>query len=81
MPASIYTVEPTGDLTFVHLRLGEHLLVASAHADFRANPDDPIWIEFDQDHLHVFDANTEAALADPSESIATVPATEFAHQA
>jgi len=81
LPASVYTVEPTGDLTFVHVRLGGQLLVASAHADFRANPDDPIWIEFDQDHLHVFDAGTEAALAEPSETIATVPAAEFAHQA
>ncbi len=58
----VYTVEPTGDLTYVHLRLGEHLLVASAGADFRANPDDPIWVEFDQEHLHLFDARTDLAL-------------------
>ena len=70
LPPSIYTVEPTGDLTFVHFRLGGQLLVASAHADFRANPDDPIWVEFDQDHLHVFDANSQAALAEASETVA-----------
>ena len=64
--ARIYTVEPTGDLTYVHLLVGKLLLVASADADFRAAPDDPIWIEFDQDHLHLFDARTEATLADPT---------------
>jgi len=81
LAATIYTVEPTGDLTFVHFRLGSQLLVASADADFRANPDDPIWVEFDQDHLHLFDARTEAALAEASETVTSVPAAEFAHQA
>jgi multiple sugar transport system ATP-binding protein len=70
MGATIYTVEPTGDLTYVHVRLGEHLIVASAEAEFRASPDDPIWVEFDQDHLHLFDAATDAALP-PVESPAT----------
>ena len=60
--AQVYTVEPTGDLTYVHFRLGGQLLVASEDADFRAAPDDPIWVEFDQDHLHLFDATTEQAL-------------------
>lgn len=62
MPARIYTVEPTGDMTFVHIRLGEAIIVASADAGFMAEPDDPIWIEFDQDHVHLFDAHTEQAL-------------------
>ena len=64
MEGRVYTVEPTGDLTFVHLKLGDHLLVASDHADFRAAPDAPIWIAFDQEHLHLFDAETELTLAD-----------------
>ena len=62
IPAKIYTVEPTGDFTFVHLRLGEHILVASADASYRAAPDQPVWVEFDQDHLHIFDAETEQAI-------------------
>ncbi len=64
MEGRVYTVEPTGDLTFVHLKLGDHLFVASDHADFRAAPDAPIWVMFDQDHLHLFDAETELALED-----------------
>ena len=64
MEGRVYTVEPTGDLTYVHLKLGEHLLVASNHADFRAAPDAQIWIAFDQEHLHLFDAETEQLLED-----------------
>ena len=62
MPARIYTVEPTGDLTYVHVKLGDHLLVASTEAGFRADPDSPLWITFDQEHLHLFDAETEQLL-------------------
>lgn len=72
-PVTVHTVEPTGDLTYVHVRLGQQLIAASADADFRAKPDDPIWIEFDQNHLHLFDVTTSAALAYPSEA-ATSPA-------
>ncbi len=63
MAARVYTVEPTGDLTYVHLRLGEQLLVASTEPGFRAAPDDPIWIEFDQEQLHLFDAASGETLA------------------
>jgi multiple sugar transport system ATP-binding protein len=62
LPARIYTVEPTGDVTFVHVRLGEHILVASTAPDFRADADDPVWIDFDAQHVHLFDKQTEAAL-------------------
>jgi multiple sugar transport system ATP-binding protein len=67
MEGRIYTVEPTGDLTYVHFKLGELLLVASAEADFRAAPDAPIWLMFDQEHLHLFDAETEQLLREPGE--------------
>ena len=77
LAAKVYTVEPTGDLAYVHFRLGEQLLVASADADFRAGADDPIWVEFDQDHLHLFDAATQAALA-PVERASGVAAGERA---
>lgn len=58
----IYTVEPTGDITFVHAQLGEHFLVASTSERFRGTPDQPIRIEFDQDHLYLFDRATGEAL-------------------
>jgi multiple sugar transport system ATP-binding protein len=68
MEGRVYTVEPTGDLTYVHVKLGDHLLVASADADFRAAPDSPIWLTFDQEHLHLFDAESEQRLREPGEA-------------
>lgn len=62
VPAQIYTVEPTGDLTFVHLNFGGLVFVASAGIDFKAKSDDQIWVEFDQHQMHMFDARTEQAL-------------------
>jgi multiple sugar transport system ATP-binding protein len=63
LQARVYTVEPTGDVTFVHVRLGEHILVASTDPSFRTDADAPIWLDFDQTHLHLFDGQTRATLA------------------
>jgi multiple sugar transport system ATP-binding protein len=62
LPARIYTVEPTGDLTYVHLWLGDQLLVASAPGTYRAAADQPIKLDFDQERLYLFDAETKRAL-------------------
>jgi multiple sugar transport system ATP-binding protein len=62
LPARIYTVEPTGDLTYVHVWLGKQLLVASAQGRYRAAADDPVRLEFDQDRLYLFDASSSQAL-------------------
>jgi multiple sugar transport system ATP-binding protein len=62
LPARIYTVEPTGDLTYIHVWLGQQLLVASAPGTYRGAADQPIRLDFDQDRLYLFDAETERAL-------------------
>jgi multiple sugar transport system ATP-binding protein len=62
LPARIYTVEPTGDLTFVHVGLGSQVLIASAPGTYRGTADQPIRLEFDQDRLYLFDGVTEQAL-------------------
>ena len=59
----IYTVEPTGDITFVHVYLGSSIIVASVSPDVRLASDDQVWVEFDQQKLHLFDGATEQALA------------------
>jgi multiple sugar transport system ATP-binding protein len=62
LQARVYTVEPTGDVTFVHVRLGEHILVASTDPGFHMDADSPIWLDFDQAHIHLFDGQTKASL-------------------
>ena len=65
LPGRLYTVEPTGDLTFVHVYLGSHLLVASTTEHFRGAPDQPVRIELDQAHLYLFDRHSQLALGAP----------------
>jgi len=61
--ARVYTVEPTGDVTFVHFRIGEHILAASVDPTFQISADAPIWVDFDQRNIHLFDAQSKATLA------------------
>jgi multiple sugar transport system ATP-binding protein len=72
LPARVYTVEPTGDITYVHVRLGEQLLVASVPGLYRIKTDAPVWLDFDQDHLYVFDRQTTEALRPDKEAAAQV---------
>jgi multiple sugar transport system ATP-binding protein len=58
----VYTVEPTGDITFVHVNLGTDSLVVSTPPGPRLAPDAPVWLSLDQDRLHLFDAATTLAL-------------------
>jgi multiple sugar transport system ATP-binding protein len=59
----VYTVEPTGDITFVHVRLGNDTLVISVPPDVRLIADAPVWLAFDQQRLHFFDRQSGQALA------------------
>ena len=58
----VYTVEPTGDITFAHVRLGAATVVVSAPPDTRLAADAPVWLAFDQQRLHFFDRQTGQAL-------------------
>jgi multiple sugar transport system ATP-binding protein len=62
VPGLVYTVEPTGDVTFVHVRLGDDTIVVSVPPHVRLAPNDNVQIHFDQDKLHLFDGETGWAL-------------------
>jgi multiple sugar transport system ATP-binding protein len=62
VPGRIYTIEPTGDLTYAHVMLGTSTIVASIPPDRRLQPDQPVWVAFDPQKLHLFDAKTGQAL-------------------
>jgi multiple sugar transport system ATP-binding protein len=63
IPGRVYTVEPTGDVTYAHLRVGADILVVSVAPGFRPLPDEPMWLELDQERLHLFDGKTHQALS------------------
>ncbi|MBA3518579.1 MAG: TOBE domain-containing protein, partial [Rhizobiales bacterium] len=62
-PGKVYTIEPTGDVTFVQVDLGNGMLIVSLEPHVPIRPDEPVWVEFDQNKMHLFDGQTETALA------------------
>jgi len=52
----IYTVEPTGDVTYAHVRLGKETIIVSVAPDVMLAANQTVWLSFDQDRLHLFDA-------------------------
>jgi multiple sugar transport system ATP-binding protein len=61
-PGKIYTVEPTGDVTFAQVFIAEAVVNISVDPSVHLSPDEPVWIEFDQERVHLFDAETTSAL-------------------
>ena len=62
IPAKAYTVEPTGDVTFVQAFLSGAIVNISVPPNVDVAPDEPIWLEFDQERMHLFDGATEMAV-------------------
>ncbi len=62
VPSKVYTVEPTGDITFVQTFLSGALVNISLDPTSRVEPDESVFIEFDQKRMHLFDGETEMAL-------------------
>lgn len=63
IPGRVYTVEPTGDITYAHIHLGAAVIVVSVAPEVKISPDDPVWLAFDQEKLHLFDSASRQALA------------------
>jgi multiple sugar transport system ATP-binding protein len=60
--AKVYTVEPTGDVTFVQIFLSGAIVNISLPPTVKVRPDEQVWLEFDQKRMHLFDSETELAL-------------------
>jgi multiple sugar transport system ATP-binding protein len=62
VPGTVYTVEPTGDVTFAQVFINGALVNISVEPSVILTPDEKVFIEFDQDRMHLFDAETTMAL-------------------
>jgi multiple sugar transport system ATP-binding protein len=62
IPANVFIVEPMGDMAVVIAKVYDTRLQVVTTPDFRAQPNQPIWLSFDQEHTHLFDMQTEMAL-------------------
>ena len=58
MPASVYVSELMGNETFVFLRPFGEKIIARAPADFRAELDDKVWIQFESEKACFFDTES-----------------------
>ncbi len=56
LPATVYVTELMGSESFVFLKLGGHKIIARAPADFRADEEAVVWLQFDTAKAHFFDA-------------------------
>ncbi|WP_108396063.1 ABC transporter ATP-binding protein [Devosia submarina] len=62
VPGKVYTVEPTGDITFAQIFINGAVVNISVEPSVLLTPDEQVFIEFDQDRMHLFDAETTMAL-------------------
>ncbi len=62
VPGRVHTVEPTGDITFAQVLVDGEVVNISLAPSVALEPDESVWIEFDQDRMHLFDGATTAAL-------------------
>ncbi|MCA1723900.1 MAG: TOBE domain-containing protein [Thermomicrobia bacterium] len=77
----VYAVEPTGDITFVHVRVGNDPIVASVEPDVTFVPDEDIWLTPDLHRLHFFDGASGLAIRDKITSPGQMPRAAFASEA
>jgi len=62
IPARVNVVEPMGSLNVIYVSTGSARLAATTSPDFFRKTGDPVWLTFDQDKAHLFDAVTEQRL-------------------
>ena len=62
IPATVYVTEPLGKENLLTLKIGQHLVKASVPGRVPAKLDEPVWLEFDPDAVHLFDGDSEMAI-------------------
>ena len=62
LPARVYVTELMGSEAFVFLTSGKQKIIARAPADFRAEEEALVWLEFEMAKAHFFDSTTGVRL-------------------
>jgi len=62
VPGKVHTVEPTGDVTFAQILIDNEIVNISLPPTVAIEPDQQVWVEFDQERMHLFDGATTMAL-------------------
>lgn len=62
VPGKVYTVEPTGDVTFAQIFVSGAIVNISLPPTYAIRPDETVHVIFDKARMHLFDGETEMAL-------------------
>ncbi len=77
----VYAVEPTGDITFVHVRVAGDAVIASVEPDVTFAPDEDVWVTPNMDRIYFFDAVSGLAIRDKVRSPGEIARASFASEA
>jgi multiple sugar transport system ATP-binding protein len=76
----VYAVEPTGDITFVHVRVAGDAVIASVEPDVTFAPDEDVWVTPNMDRIYFFDAVSGLAIRDKIRSPGEIARASFASE-
>jgi len=62
LEVTVLVVEPLGSQNLLTIRVDDHVLKVSTHPDFRAAPDQPIWVRFPAEKIRWIDRDTGKTL-------------------
>jgi multiple sugar transport system ATP-binding protein len=60
--ASLYTIEPLGDMLILDFKVVDYLVKAVVNPDFEVENVDKLWVKFPVDRIYLFDKKTGKAL-------------------
>ena len=58
MPAEVYISEPLGEMLIIDFLLEEKIIKVSTSPDVRVDIGEKMWLSFDFDKVHLFDARS-----------------------
>lgn len=62
MEASVYVVQPLGAEVIIDTKVGDTLVKVRATPETKVEMNEKVWLTFNEDHIHLFDAKSEKAL-------------------
>jgi multiple sugar transport system ATP-binding protein len=69
--SEVEVVEPMGELSYVYITIGDQTYTVSVDGQMRISPGDVVYVEFPEEMIHLFDAETGEAVKN-SETAGTV---------
>ena len=63
MPAEVYISEPLGDVVIIDFLLSNKIIKVAASPDTKAEMGETMWLSFDFEKVHIFDAKSGATIA------------------